>query len=245
MASGEKAVRLPSEGEMFGNDVENEVANYNLCPEKSTNANLGFNIGPYVFHKHSISVNSSMFYRDVKDMIRRAVSADSRDVASFENLNSVMTYGFDAEILYKYSNLVQFNFNVSKFNALFNTEYDASGARYSYYKEQIRNEPSFKFSSGLTYFWNDAIKKKARASIYYNTNYVGRFLRDWAGIGGTGLNWIPTQFVHDLGIAYTLPNRKTTIALDAKNILNTQIFDNFRIQKPGRAFYAKITYAIF
>lgn len=245
LTSAERAIRMPSEGEMFGNDVENEVSNYNLRPETSNNLNIGLNFGPFIYKKHSLNINGSFFYRNVKDMIRRAFSADSRDIASFENLESVLARGFDAEIIYKYANKWQVNANLSKFNALFNSKYNAAGARYSYYKQQIRNEPSFKFSTGIAYFLNNLFYKNTRTSFYYNTNYVNRFLRDWAGIGGAGLNWIPAQFVHDIGFTYMLANGKTTLGFDVKNIFNSQVFDNFKIQKPGRGVYGKITYSIF
>ena len=44
--------------------------------------------------------------------------------------------------------------------------------------------------------------------------------------------------------AYTFPANKITLSFDVKNIFNQQIFDNFGLQKPGRAFFAKITYSI-
>jgi len=245
LASGERAIRLPSEGELFGNDVENEDPNYNLEPERSFNLNLGFNIGPLKFAQNSFNLNASLFRRDVQGMIRRSFSSDSRDIASYENLQSVEARGFDAEFIYRYADKLLFNFTISQFNALFNTEFDERGARYTYYRQQIRNEPSFKFSGSLSYYVKNLIQKNSKVSFNYRYNYVNKFLRDWAGLGGTGLNWIPTQFVNDLGVTYTVPSNRLTFALDAKNIADRQVFDNFKIQRPGRAFYGKVTYNIF
>jgi len=245
LASGERAIRLPSEGETFGNDLENEVPNYGLNPERSVNINLGFNLGPYRIEQHSINLNTSLFRRNVKGMIRKGISADSQDIAFFENLDNVEARGFDAELTYRYSDKLQFLFTTSKFNALFNTEFNENGARYSYYRQQIRNEPSYKFSGSLTYYVPNLFQKGSRASVTYGVNYVNRFLRDWAGLGGSGLNWIPQQFVNDIGLTYTLANQRWTLGLDAKNIADRQVFDNFKIQRPGRAFYAKLTYNLF
>ena len=245
LASGEKAIRLPSEAELFGNDIENEEANYTLDPEESNNLNLGFNVGPYEINRHSLALNTSLFRRDVKGMIRRAFSADSRDIAYYENLDAVEARGFDAEVVYRYADKFNFIFTASKFNALFNKEFDERGARYTYFREQIRNEPSFKFSGSMRYFLKDIFQRNSKMSFNYGFNYVERFLRDWAGLGGRGLNWIPTQFVHDLGLTYTLPGDNITFSVDVKNIADRQVFDNFKIQRPGRAFYGKVTYSIF
>ncbi|MBN8786878.1 MAG: TonB-dependent receptor, partial [Terrimonas sp.] len=54
----------------------------------------------------------------------------------------------------------------------------------------------------------------------------------------------PAQLVHDAGVNYRFPNRKLIVSIDAKNIFNSEVYDNFGVQKPGRGFYGKITYTI-
>ena len=41
LSSAEKAVKMPSESEVFGNQAENLIGNTKLRPEVSTNFNLG------------------------------------------------------------------------------------------------------------------------------------------------------------------------------------------------------------
>src|SRR5690606_7602914 len=91
----------------------------------------------------------------------------------------------------------------------------------------------------------NVIQKKSLLALYYNMGYVHEFFRDWEGVGRNNKPIIPTQIVHDLGIAYTLSNQKITFSFDAKNMFDRQVFDNWALQKPGRAFYGKITYKIF
>lgn len=244
LASGEKTIRMPSEYELFGNNSENLQAAFSLEPEKSTNFNIGFNVGPYVFNDHSISLNATFFYRDTKGMIRESI--DSRGIyTQYENLDDVLSKGVDAELTYSFRNKLMFNFSVSKFDVLFNTKYDKKGAPYLYYKMQIRNEPSFKFNANLSYAFTDLFVKGSSLNVYYNIYYVKKFLRNWSNIGGTNLDEIPTQYPNDLGFAYQLPNKKTTISFDAKNIFNQRLYDNFGLQKPGKAFYAKVTHSFF
>ncbi|MCC9070658.1 TonB-dependent receptor [Flavobacterium sp. F-65] len=245
LGSAEKAMRLPSPNELFGNVNDNLLAPAGeLKPETSYNANIGVNWSGLRFNEHSIRLNASLFYRDTRGMIRESIRAGSFTYSQFENLENVMSRGIDAEIIYDYAKKFNLSFNVSKFDALFNTKYDVNGAPYLFYRMQIRNEPSFKFNINAVYYQDDLFAKKSKASIYYNISYVDEFLRNWANVGGKNLDYIPTQFSNSIGVAYTFPSNKFTISVDAKNIFDQQIFDNFGLQKPGRAFYAKLTYSL-
>ena len=245
LVSAEKAIRLPNADELFGNNAENLLPpSAELNPEMSYNANIGAVFGPYIFNNHTVRLNTSFYYRDTQGMIREVIRAGSFDYSQFENLENVLTKGVDAEFTYNYANKVNISFNVSKFDILFNTEFDKNGNRYNFYRMQIRNEPSFKFNNNIAYFHDNFILKGSRGSIYYNINYVNSFLRNWSNIGGKNLDKIPSQIPMDAGFAYTFPSSKVTLSFDAKNMFNQQIFDNFGLQKPGRAFYAKITYSI-
>lgn len=245
LGSAEKAIRLPNENELFGNANDNLLApSDGLNPEVSYNANIGINWSGLRFDKHSIRINSSIFYRDTRGMIREAIRAGSFTYSQFENLENVMSKGFDAEITYNYAQKFNATFNISKFDVLFNTKYDKYGSPYLYYRMQIRNEPSFKYNINLAYNTGNLIQKKSRTTINYNINYVNRFLRNWSNIGGKNLDYIPTQFSHNVGLSYTLPSQRVTFSFDGKNITNQQVFDNFGLQKPGRAFFAKINYII-
>lgn len=246
LGSAEKAVRFPNADEIFGNIANNLLAPATpIQPEKSDNANIGLNLGPYVFNKHSVKLNTSVFYRNTKGLIRERLLSNNNENTQYENLEDVETKGIDAELIYNYVEKIIFNFNISKIDALFNTEFNSRGERYDFYRMQLRNEPSFKFNSNVSYYYKNLFLKKSKGSVYYNINYVGEFLRNWGNIGRTNLDYIPTQFSNDIGFSYTLPSSKLTFSFDAKNIFNEQIFDNFRLQKQGRAFYTKITYAIF
>lgn len=242
LGSAEKALRLPNANELFGNDSENLLASPTLEPEKSFNANIGVNYD-IKFNKHTVGINTSVFYRDTQGMIRQGFHASSFTTSQFENLEDVLSKGIDAEVNYAYTDKINFRFNVSKFDVLFNTKYDKKGDPYQYYRKQVRNEPSFKFNANLTYLHKDLFLKKSKTAIFYNINYVKGFSRHWPG-GSRNLDLIPDQYPMDLGITYTFPKNKVVLGLDAKNILNQQVYDNFGLQKPGRAFYAKITYFI-
>lgn len=246
LASAEKTLRLPNADEVFGNLADNLLPpSPELEPEKSLNVNIGANIGPFKVGDHSLSMNASFFYRDTEGMIRESIRGGSFTYSQYENLEDVLTKGVDAEISYLYKDKVNLRFNISKFDVLFNTKYDKAGHPYNYYRMQIRNEPSLKFNGNITFFQNDLFLKGSKASIYCNINYVKGFLRDWPNKGSQNLKRIPTQTPMDIGFSYAFPRHKFILGVDMKNILDKQVYDNFGLQKPGRAIYAKLTYTIF
>lgn len=245
MASGEKAIRMPNAGELFGNAAENITATSSLKPEHSNNLNLGFNIGSYKLGKHNLSFNPSFFYRLTNDMIRLNTIDDLATTNEYANFESIQSYGFDAELNYNYNNRLRVSFTISKFFSKWNVEFNERGERYPQYGSQLANEPSFKFNTNIAYTIPNLFQYKSLFTINANVFYVDEFLRNWATFGGNNISIIPTQFTQDIGMTYMFPNRKIIIGLDAKNLSNQQVFDNWALQKPGRAFYAKVTYNIF
>ncbi|MDR2914411.1 MAG: TonB-dependent receptor [Tannerella sp.] len=242
LGSAERALRMPNENELFGNTTQDVVAAPELKPEESWNANLGINFN-HAIALHSFGINTSVYIRDTRNMIREMFG--SRDEwSAFANLEDVETKGIDAEIFYNYDEKLNFRFNISKFNVLFNTKYDYKGHPYNYYRTQIPNEPSFKFNGNISYSLKNILLQKSRLSVYYNVNYVKGFLRNWSNVGSANLKYIPTQYPMDVGMTYAFPGNKIVMNLDAKNISNQQIYDNYGLQKPGRAFYIKLTYFI-
>lgn len=245
LSSFEKAIRMPAEEELFGNSSENLLAAMLLEPEKSTNANIGFNAGPFRLGDHILSLNATYFFRDTKDMIRLIPDDARGEYAKYENLEDVLSRGVDVELNYSFRERLMFNFTVSKFDVLFNTEFNKRGEPYPFYRTQIRNEPSLKLNANLSYTFKDLFKKGNSLNVYYNVYYVEEFHRNWKNVGGAGLDIIPAQYPNDVGAMYQLHNKKTTISFDAKNIFNQHIYDNFGLQKPGRAFYLKLAHSFF
>lgn len=245
LSSGEKALRLPSPLETFGNTSANLIPAYDLKPERSLNGNLGAQLGTLTFGKHDVKVSTNLFIRDTKDMIRRTVTPANSDFSSFENLESVIAYGFDFEMQYSYAQQLNVQFSISNFNAIFNEKYDKFGSPYLYYGWQIRNEPSWKIGGQISYAPAFPFLAKAPTSLYYSIQYVNPFRRDWANVGGSNLEFIPAQYPMNVGISTTLFNKRFTLAFELSNFLDQQVFDNFGLQKPGRSIQLKCTYYTF
>ncbi len=245
LASAERAIRLPGITEILGNTSENIDPNVTLRPENSRNYNLGVNVGTFHFGRNEFASDVNFFVRDIHDMIQRGAPRNTADFYSFENLGKVLSKGVDVELRYNWDKRLFVNVAGSYFDARFNLRYNEYGIEYFYYGSRLRNAPYLTGNANVEYIFNDFIQKKSRLALNYNFNYTHEFFRDWENLGSANKIIIPTQALHDIGITYTLPNRKWTLAFNAKNIFDTQVFDNYALQKPGRAFFGKITYSIF
>ncbi|MXN92141.1 TonB-dependent receptor [Flavobacterium sp. Sd200] len=242
LLSAERAVRMPTDNEVFGNQGENIVGNATLGPEISDNLNLGFRFGAFKLKKHKVSLSASGFVRDTKDKIVRRILDRNNDALQslpYVNLGKTQAIGFEAAFEYGFSDRLVINMNMSKFNLLFKDKYDNSGGTLDLYNMQLPNEPFFIINGSAQYNFKDILQKDSDLNFYYGFGYVEPFYTNWLAQEIT-----PAQFVNDLGLSYVFPKNQFILSFDAKNIFDKQVFDNFAVQKPGRAFYLKLNYTI-
>ena len=50
---------------------------------------------------------------------------------------------------------------------------------------------------------------------------------------------MPDQLSHNLSLLYSIKNGRYNISLECRNLTNARLYDNFSLQKAGRAFYVK------
>ncbi len=243
--SGEKAIRLPGFTELLGDAANGVESAYDLEPEKSTNFNLGVMVGALRFGKSDLNLEANLFYRNVYDMIERGEINTTDDTYGYENIGQIRSTGADANLRYGYSNRFNLSGTVSYANAVFNLQYDENGNEYAQYGDKLRNQPYLTSYADAGYHFYDLFQKGSRLSITYAMNYTHEFFKNWESFGSVNKATIPTQLTHDIGLMYTFMEGKLTLAVDAKNILNEQVFDNYALQKPGRMIYGKITFKTF
>lgn len=240
LTSAEKAVRLPSETEVFGDDGDNVIANSSIKPEQSNNFNLGFRFGSFNFKKHDFSISTNLFTRNLKDRIGLPIETSlnvNDETLLYVNQGSGSSKGFEAQLHYTYNKNFGLNFNVSHFDIKIlseGVEIDAP------------NTPFFTMNGNLRYAFKDLIQKDSHLNLFYSLHYTGEFsyLNIQNGVGGADFFEVPEQLAQDFGLSYTFPKKKVVMSFDVKNIFDKPLYDNLRVQKPGRAFYLKINYFI-
>lgn len=55
---------------------------------------------------------------------------------------------------------------------------------------------------------------------------------------------VPNQFSHNVSLNYSISNGRYNLSVECRNLTDEDLYDNFSLQKAGRAFYAKIRIAL-
>ncbi|SHJ49086.1 Outer membrane receptor proteins, mostly Fe transport [Reichenbachiella agariperforans] len=243
-SSIEQATRLPSATEALGDGVTIEN-NPSIRPEQTFNANIGAVLGRYELGaRHGVKIAVSTFYRDVTDKLKLLVEG-GQEQGQYENINKVKGSGAEIDIVYDFDQKLKLNLNGTYLNFRNNQKTDEHGRENIVYGDRLRNDPYLMANAGLEYNVMNLIQKNSRFFAYLQSSYVHEFFLNWPSLGSrNNKSIIPSQLVCDAGVGYTFPSEKVTLALDVSNLFNEQVYDNFLLQKPGRAFFLKINYQI-
>lgn len=242
-ASYEKAYRLQEVEEVFGDGL-NIQPNSELKPEHSDNVNVGMYYGKTIMEKHRFFAEASGFYRNAMDFIYPVPGVRSNAIVN-ENKSSVRITGFEAELRYEYASLLSLNVNATYQNAVNTTKFGntTSNTPEATYLNKIPNQPWFFGNAGLGLGKNNVLGKDTRLQFNWYTQYVHWFYLTWEAFGSvSGKSRIPDQLIHNATLTYSLKNGKYNFSIESRNLTDNLAFDNFRLQKPGRAFSAKFRY---
>lgn len=239
--SYEKAYRLPTTDELFG-DEDLEAGKADLKPERSDNFNLNLS---YSYHigKHAIYVEGSLIYRDTKDYIKRGLSQVSdMSFGYYENHGRVKTKGYNISLRYNYSRWFNIGGTFNSMNARDEEKYRAGGTQQESltYGQRIPNQPYLyaNFDASLT--WHDLFAKGNVLTVGYDGYYQHDFPLYWENLGDpTTKIRVPEQLSHNLSIGYSLKGGRYNLSFECRNLTNAKLYDNFSLQKAGRAFYGK------
>jgi outer membrane receptor protein involved in Fe transport len=252
--SYEYATRLPDEYEIFG-DGRLTKENMDLKPEKSHNINLN---GQYKFGEgeSNLTVSGGLFYRKVKDIIflqldipfNRYINYEQSEVKGFEleaDYNPVKRFNLGVNLTYQDIRRVDIK------EAMFS---NLEGSR-------VPNVPFLFGNFWLNAYFKDVLNAGDRLEFNWNGNYTHRFFlqaipkSQEPGIFEKVENIqtslvIPRdgrlgQLANNVGVYYHFAKPKLTLSGECRNVGNVRLYDNFNIQKPGRAFYLKLVYQFF
>lgn len=241
-ASVERAVRLVSVNEVFGNVSEEIVESVDLESEKSFNVNLG---GTFALHQ-KLKLNINLFYRNTTDKIRRSVVVRNDDSYSvFNNMGHIISKGIEAQLDYQLNRKWTFMLQGYYLDSRYMERYALNGSENLNYQSREPNMPWLTAAFSMEYRQRNLFQEGDVLSLSWFSSYIHAFHFDWDMIGNQNKPIVPTQFRNDASVSYSFPNKKLIFSLDGSNLFDALVFDNYAIQKPGRAVYAKLSYRIF
>ncbi len=241
-ASYEKAYRLPTIEEMFG-DEDLEVGEMALKPELSHNVNLNLSYNAS-FGNNIIYVEAGFIYRDTRDYIQRNILSLSggKSAATYANYGKVDTKGISVAARYSFSKWLSLGGNFTQMNVRDNmkTAMGSSVANIAY-RERMPNLPYLFTDSDVNFYWHGLGGKQNVLTITYDNRYTHKFCYYASNIGSNNNDYmVPNQFEHNLTLSYGIKKGRYNISFECRNFTNAKLYDNFSLQKAGRAFYGKI-----
>ncbi len=241
-ASYEKAYRLPTIEEMFG-DEDLEVGDMALKPELSHNLNLNLSYNAF-FGNSTIYVEAGFIYRDTRDYIQRNILSlgGGKSAATYVNYGKVDTKGISVTARYSFAKWLSLGGSFTQMNVRDNMK-TAIGSSVTNiaYRERMPNLPYLFADSDVNFHWHGLGGKHNVLTIAYDNQYTHRFCYYASNIGSNNNDYmVPDQFSHNLTLSYGIKNGRYNISFECRNFTDAKLYDNFSLQKAGRAFYGKL-----
>ncbi|MFR9166783.1 MAG: TonB-dependent receptor domain-containing protein [Dysgonomonas sp.] len=246
--SYEHTYRLPEAFEMFGDDQENS-RNPSLKPESSHNFNLGIMYEVEFLKHNTLQVETNLLLRNSKDFIHRELR--QQQYMMYVNLGKVKTTGVEANVKYLWKNMLRVGANFTYQNIVDNRKKAPSPTigkpeeeNYNY-KDKLPNIPYIFGNFNLGFSKRNLFIKDTELTVDYFLNYVKEYYLSWSSYGEKDSKAeIPKQLSHDISVGYSLQNGRYNVSLECNNLTNEELYDNYKLQKPGRSFGIKLRYYI-
>ena len=236
-ASYQRAIRLPNSQELFGDGIITFPA-AGLKPEKSHNFNLGFLIDKNdILGLSRLQFEVNGFYMQVSDMIKLM---KQHMAAGYVNAEKVHIKGIETELklditptVYVYGNLTYQDLR-DVLNYLPGTQAPnpTKGLR-------LPNIPYLFANFGAEYH-RDQLFKNWHIKAFWDGKFTEEFFYFWE-LTELQKRRIPRSFVNDIGLLLTYKN-KYSVALECHNMMNKEVWDQFRQPLAGRTFHLKFRY---
>ncbi|HMR18931.1 MAG TPA: TonB-dependent receptor [Sphingobacterium sp.] len=247
-ASLELTNRLPLENELFG-DNDTRAPNFELEPERSFNASLG-----YRYQNNRFGFEFGSYYRKTKGMI--LLTPVQPPFAQYQNLDSIRGYGFDVDVNYQIRKEIQVTANATWQD---NRMVDIGQAVHQWIEgTRLRNSPYFFANVGIVSRFENIISTTDRLKAYMHWTFTREFYlnnipRDAEPKGFLGLfgkanipvtSIIPNQHLLNVGFHYDTSFSPLSLGFEIKNITDAKLYDYYKIQRPGRSIHFKINYQL-
>ena len=240
-ASYEHSVRLPVSRELLGNGTT-VYPNLTLNPETGNNFNLGifgsFDLGD----GHILSYETNGFVRLIDNYIQVTI-LDTEGMMQYTNVDAVHIKGVEGEIQYNWAGKLHIAANATYDDCRDMRQYTQSGTPSVTYRNRTPNRPWTYCNVQAAYTFNGFGLPDGRLIIGASYQWVHWFYVTWAAYGSAASKpTVPTQNLLNANLLYSWHGGRYNISLECTNITDSLAYDNYMLQKPGRAFFLKFNY---
>lgn len=236
-ASYEHTVRLPLAREMLGNG-SSIYANLALKPEMSDNVNLGF-FGTFRFGQHTLYYEANGFLRYVDNYIQPQIT-EKEGTMQYGNEPAVHIKGLEGEVRYDWNHRLQVMGNISWQDARNRNRYMDDGKESVTYNNRMPNRPWLFASADAHYTFHDLMQKDDCLTLGADYQWVHWFYLSWEAYGAEDTKArIPEKNIFGANITYSWQKERYSVSFDCQNLFDETVYDNYKLQKPGRSLFLK------
>ncbi len=237
-ASFERSVRLPMARELLGNGTT-IYPNLALDPENSINVNAGIFGTWHPARGHTVYYETGGFIRNVDDYIQAQVS-EQEGMMQYVNLPAVHIKGLEAELRYSYRNTFNLSLNGSLQESRDQRKYMSNGKPSATYNNRVPNKPWMFANAEADYVINNVGLPQSKLRLEASYQWVHWYFLTWEAYGSKGTKArIPNQHSIDATVTLSWKNERYNLSFDCRNLFDSLLYDNYRLQKPGRAMTCK------
>ena len=103
------------------------------------------------------------------------------------------------------------------------------------------NLPYLFADSDVNFHWHGLGGKHNVLTVTYDNQYTHSFCYYSSNLGSNSSDYmVPDQFAHNISVSYGIGKGRYNISLECRNLTDARLYDNFSLQKAGRAFYGKV-----
>lgn len=241
--SYEHSVRLPLTRELLGNGTT-IAPNVALRPESSENINAGILGTWHIDRDNTLSYETTGFFRFVKDDIQaEIITTDGNEYGSmrYKNNPAVHIKGIEGEVRYSWRDRLQVTANMSYVDARDQKKFKTDGKPSATYRNRVPNRPWFYANADASYTFRNLLPRMSdRLRLGYSWQWVHWYFLNWEAYGNRASKArIPTQSISNVSLTYGWMDDRYSMSVECSNLFDARVYDNFRLQRPGRAFMAK------
>lgn len=236
-ASYEHTIRLPLARELLGNG-STVYANLALKPETSDNVNLGV-FGTLRSGLHTLYYEANGFLRFVDNYIQPQIT-EKEGTMQYTNEPAVHIKGIEGELRYDWNKRLQVAATISWQDARNRQRYKTDGKPSAIFDNRVPNRPWLFASAEAHYTFQDLLQKSDRLMLGADYQWVHWFFLSWEAYGAEDTKArIPEKNIFGANITYSWHRDRYSFSLDCQNLFNETVYDNYKLQKPGRMVFAK------
>lgn len=237
-ASYEHSVRLPVAREVLGNG-STLYPNVALKPEVSDNVNLGVFGAWDLGGGHVIAYEANGFLRLVDNYIQATIS-ETEGMMQYGNVAAVHIKGVDGEIRYDWAGRLHLAANASYDDCRDMREFTQAGQPSVTYRNRTPNRPWAFTNAEAAYTFHQVGLPDSRLRLAIDYQWVHWFYVTWEAYGSaSSKSKVPTQHVVNASLLYAWHGGRYNISFECTNLFDQLLYDNYMLQKPGRAFFLK------